>query len=192
MYPVCLWSVCIYMLSWFLAIEALIVALVPFCNASGLMNMGFDEALTVCPLICNYLWHWMLLLMVILCSSKSCQGGRVYLIRSSKESEFVSPISYPPCSVVVMICHDDYQKMKGFLIKHGSWDFAPHLMHGGSATHIMATWRVQTSGVNAPIVWLLAFLLNFSFCALVFKLSFFSLSPSLSPTSNHCFELLLP
>ena len=35
----------------------------------------------------------MLLLMVILCSSVSWQGRRVYLMRSSKEGEFVSPIT---------------------------------------------------------------------------------------------------
>jgi len=42
--------------------------------------------------------------------------------------------------------------MKGSLIQHGSWDFAPHLMRSGGATHIVAMWRVLTSGVNAPIV----------------------------------------
>ena len=90
--------------------------------------------------------------MVLLCLSVSCQGGRVYLMRSSKEGEFVNPISCPPGSMVVVMCHDDYQKMKGFLIRHGSWDFAPHLMRGGGTTHIVVTWRVLTSGVNAPIV----------------------------------------
>ena len=102
----------------------------------------------------------------------------------SKEGEFVSPISCPPCSVVVVVCHDDHQKMKGLLTEHGSWDFAPHLMQSGNATHIMATWRVLTSGVNAPTVWLLGFPLNFSFRALVFKLPFSSLSPSLFPISQ--------
>ena len=191
MYLICLWSVCIYMVSWFLTVGALIVALVPFCNTLGLMNMGFDKALMVCILVGNYSRHWMLLLTVLLCSSVSCQDGQVYLMRSSKEGEFISPISCPPGSMVVVMCHDDHQKMKGFLIGHGSWDFAPHLMLGGGATHTLATWCVLTSGVNAPIVWLLGFLLNFSFCALIFKLPFFSLSPSLSPTSNHCSELLL-
>ena len=155
------------------------------------MNIGFDETSTVCILVGNYSRHWMLLLMVFLCSSVSCQDGQVYLMRSSKEGEFFSPISCPSGSIVVVMCHDDHQKMKGFLIGHGSWDFTPHLMIGGGATHIMATWCVLTSGVNAPIVWLLGFLLNFSFCALIFKLPFFSLSPSLSPTSNHFSELLL-
>ena len=54
--------------------------------------------------------------------------------RSSREVEFVNPINGSPGSVVVLMCHDDHQKMKGFLIGHGSWDFAPHLMRGGGAT----------------------------------------------------------
>ena len=83
----------------------------------------------------------------------------------------------PPSFMVIMVCHDDYQKMKGFLTRLGSWDFAPHLMWSGSATHIMATWHVLTSGINAPTMWLLGFPLNFSFRALVFKLSFSSLFP---------------
>ena len=153
--------------------------------------MGFDEAPAVCQLIGNCLKHWMLLLMTRLCLFVLCQGGRVYLMRSSKEGEFVGPISCPPGSVVIVVCHDDHQKMKGFLSKHGSWGFASHLMCSGGATHIVATWRVLTSGINAPIVWLLGFLLNFSFCALVFKLPFFLLSPLLSPTLNHCFVHLL-
>ena len=94
----------------------------------------------------------MLLLTVLLCSSVSCQDGQVYLMRSSKEDEFVSPISCPPGSMVVVMCHDDHQKMKGFLIGHGSWDFTPRLMRGGGTTRVMATWRVLTNGVNALIV----------------------------------------
>ena len=90
--------------------------------------------------------------MVTLCLSVSDQGGRVCLLRSSKISEFDSPISCLLGSVVVMACHDDHQKMKGFLIKHGSWDFAPHLMRGGGIIYIVATWRVLTSRINAPIV----------------------------------------
>ena len=73
-------------------------------------------------------------------------------MRSSKEVKFVNPISCPSGSMVVMTCHGDHQKMKGFLTGHGSWDFAPHLMHGGSATCVVATWCVLTNGVNAPIV----------------------------------------
>ena len=96
----------------------------------------------------------MFLLMVPLCLSVSHRGVRVCLMRSSKEIEFVSPINCPPGSMVIVICHDDHQKMKGFVIQHGSWDFAPHLMHSGDATHTVATWRVLTSGVNAPIVTL--------------------------------------
>ena len=86
----------------------------------------------------------MLLLMVLLCSFMSCQGGRVHLMRSSRKVEFVSPINCPLGFVVVLMCHDDHQKMKGFLIGHGSWDFAPHLMRGGGATGVMATWCVLT------------------------------------------------
>ena len=84
--------------------------------------------------------------------SVSCQGGRVYLTRSSKKREFVGPINYPLGSVVVMACHDDHQKMKGFLPRHGSWGIIPHLMRSGGTTHIVATWRVLTGGVNAPFV----------------------------------------
>ena len=73
-------------------------------------------------------------------------------MRSSKEVEFVNPISCPPSSMVVVMCHDDHQKMKGSPTRYGSWDFTPHLMCGGGATRIVATWRVLTSGVNAPIV----------------------------------------
>ena len=94
----------------------------------------------------------MLSLMARLCLSVLCQGGRVYLMRSSKEGEFVGPISYPQGSVDVMVCNDDHQKMKGFLSRHGSWGFAPHLMHSGGATYIVATWSALTSGVNALIV----------------------------------------
>ena len=76
----------------------------------------------------------------------------MYLMRLSKEREFVNPISCPPSSVVTMVCQDDHQKMKGFLTRHGSCGFVPHLMRSGSATHIMATWHVLISGVNAPFV----------------------------------------
>ena len=78
--------------------------------------------------------------------------GQVHLMRSPKGVEFVSPINCPPGSVVIVMCHDDHQKMKGFLIGYGSWDFTPHLMGGGSATRVVATLRVLTSGVNSLIV----------------------------------------
>ena len=38
---------CLYMASLLLAVVAFIVTLVPFCNASGLNNVGFDELPTV-------------------------------------------------------------------------------------------------------------------------------------------------
>ena len=74
------------------------------------------------------------------------------LMRSSKERGPVSPISCPPGSMDVVVCQDDHRKMKGFLTKHGSWGFVPYLMHSGSATHIVATWSVLTSGDNVPFV----------------------------------------
>ena len=73
-------------------------------------------------------------------------------MRSSKGVEFVNPINYPPSSVVIVMSHNDHQKMKGFLFEYGSWDFTPRLMRGGGATRVMATWRVLTNGVNALIV----------------------------------------
>ena len=73
----------------------------------------------------------------------------MYLMRLSKEREFVSPISCPPSFVVAIVCQDDNQKMKGFLTRHGSWGFVPHLMRSGGTTHIVATWHVLISGVNA-------------------------------------------
>ena len=87
-----------------------------------------------------------------------------------EKREFVDPINYPPTFVVVMARHNDHQKMKSFLPRHGSWGNIPYLMRSGSAMRIVAIWRVLISGVNAPVVWLLGFSLNFSFFSLVFKL----------------------
>ena len=114
--------------------------------------MGFDETPTVCQLFSNCLSYLMLLLMTCLCSSMFNQGGRVYLMRSSREEGLVSPISCPVGFVVVAVCQDDHQKMKGSVTRHGSWVFVPHLKRSGDATRIVATWCVLTSGVNAPIV----------------------------------------
>ena len=86
-----------------------------------------------------------------------------------EKREFISPINCPPGSVVVMVCHDDHQKMKSFLPRHGSWGNVPYLMRSGSAMRIMAMWRVLINGVNAPVVWLLGFPLNFNSLSLVFK-----------------------
>ena len=68
----------------------------------------------------------------------------------------------PPGSVVVLACHDDHQKVKGFLLKHDSWGSVPHLMCSGNAIHIVATWHILTGGVNAPLVCLLGFSLSSS------------------------------
>ena len=71
---------------------------------------------------------------------------------SSRKGEFVGPISCPLGSVVIGACHDDHQKMNGFLPRHGSWGIVPHLMRSGGATRVVATWHVLTGGVNAPLM----------------------------------------
>ena len=148
MYLICLWSECVYTASWFLAVRGINCSfIVLFVMLSGPMNMGFDEAPTVCQLFGNCPKYWMLLLMALLCSSVLCQGGRVHLIRLSKEVEFVSPISCPSGFVVIVMCHDDHQKMNGFLTGHGSWDFALHLCVVVLPHVCVATWRVLTSVV---------------------------------------------
>ena len=69
----------------------------------------------------------------------------------------------PPGSLVVLTCHDDHRKMKGFLLKHDSWNSVPHLMRSGSVVCVMAMWHVLIGGFDAPLVCLLGFLLVFSF-----------------------------
>ena len=73
-------------------------------------------------------------------------------MRPSREEGFVSPISCPLSFVIIVVCQDDHRKMKGSMTRHGSWGFIPHLMRSGGVTRIVATWRVLTSGVNAPIM----------------------------------------
>ena len=130
--------------------------------------------------------------MTRLPSSMSWQGGWICLMRSFRQESSSVPSTAPPSSMVVIACHDDHQKVKGFLSRHGSWDLVPHLMHNGGVLHIMATWRALTSGVNAPLVWFLGSPLVLSFLCLVFKLPFFYLSPSLFPLFRlYCSMLLL-
>ena len=74
------------------------------------------------------------------------------LIRSFGQGSSSAPLAAPSVSVVVIACHDDHQKVKGFLPRHGSWDLVSHLMRNGGFVHIMATWHAMTSGVNAPLV----------------------------------------
>ena len=50
----------------------------------------------------------MFLLIALLCSFVSHRGGQVHLMRLSREIEFDSPISCPPGSEVVEMCHDDH------------------------------------------------------------------------------------
>ena len=56
----------------------------------------------------------------------------------------------PPGSVVVPACHDDHQKVKGFLLKHDYWGSVSHLMLSGSTIHIVATWLVLIGGSLIP------------------------------------------
>ena len=65
-------------------------------------------------------------------------------------------------------------------------------MHSGNATHAVATWHVLISGVNAPIVGLLGFPVEFQF----FVPWFLNFSTPHFPfhffqTPNHCSEQFL-
>ena len=51
------------------------------------MNVGFDEATMIWQLFGNCPRYWILSLMTCLSPSVSCQGGRKYSIRSSREKE---------------------------------------------------------------------------------------------------------
>ena len=121
-------------------------------------------------------------------------GGWRYLIGLSRQESSLVLLAAPPSFVVVITCHDDHQKVKGFLPRHNSWGFIPYLMQSawalmrsGGAVHIMATWHVMAGGVNAPLVWLFGFSTSFlAFLCLVFKLPFSSLSSSLFPFPRHC------
>ena len=42
------------------------------------------------------------------------------LMRSSGKESSSVPSTAPPGSVVVIVCHNDHQKVKGFLPRHGS------------------------------------------------------------------------
>ena len=83
--------------------------------------------------------------------------------------------------MVIIVCHDDHQKVEGCLPKHDSWGFVPCLTQSGGAlmcnggtVHIVATWHVMAGGVNAPLVWLFGFLASFQFFCVWF-LNFLSL-----------------
>ena len=83
---------------------------------------------------------------------------------SSKPRGLLVPSTAPPPgSVIVLVCHDDHQKVKGFLLKCGSWGSVPHLVRSGSAAHIVAIWPVLSGGFNAPLLWPLRFLAVFQF-----------------------------
>ena len=65
--------------------------------------------------------------------------------------------------MIVLVCHDDHQKVKGFLLKHDSWGSVPHLVRSGGATHVVATWCVLSDEVNAPLLVPLRFPSVFQF-----------------------------
>ena len=104
--------------------------------------------------------------------------------------------------MVVLMCHDDHQKMKGFLLRHGSWGSVPHLMRSGGTICIVATWYVMIGGFNAPLMCLLGFPLVFSFScpvllnflSFLFLLHFLSFAPLLPyvSSSSSSFSYIYP
>ena len=106
------------------------------------------------------------------------RNGRWGLMGLSGQGGLLGLSVAPPSFVVVFMCHDDDQKMKGFLSRHDFWGFVPHLMRSGNIVHIVVTWHILTSGVNTPLMCLLG--LIFDFLCLVFKHPFFFLSSLLS------------
>ena len=70
--------------------------------------------------------------------------------------------------MAVLVCHDDRQKVKGFLLKCDFWGFIPHLMRSGGARHVVATWHVLSGGFNAPLHVTLGFPTVFQFFVLNF------------------------
>ena len=89
------------------------------------------------------------------------------MILSEQRGSLV-PSTAPPGSVVVFTCHNDHQKVKGFLLKHDSWGFIPLLMRSGGAKHVVATWHVLSGGFNALLRVTLGFPANFQFSVLSF------------------------
>ena len=87
---------------------------------------------------------------------------------SSKPRGSSVPLAAPSSSVVILACHDNHQKVKGFLLRRDSWGFVPHLMHSGGARHVMAMWRVLSGGFNAPLRVTLGFPTAFQLSVLSF------------------------
>ena len=118
--------------------------------------------------------------MAHLLSSMVWRDGWRYLTSSSGQ-EGSSVLSTTPLgSMVGLACHDDHQKVKGFLPRHDSWGSVPHLMSSGGAVPIVVTWHILMGRFDAPFVCLSSFPLIFSFLCPVFELPFFFLSSSLS------------
>lgn len=70
--------------------------------------------------------------------------------------------------MVVLACHDDRQKVKGFLLRCDSWGFVLHLMRSNDARHVVATWHVLSGGFNTPLHVTLEFPTVFQFFVLSF------------------------
>ena len=108
--------------------------------------------------------------MACLHSSVMWSGGQSCLLSSSEPrgSSIPSTAPPPPGSVAILMCHDDRQKVKGFLLKCDFWGFIPHLMRSGGARHVVATWHVLSGGFNAPLHVTLGFPTVFQFFVLNF------------------------
>ena len=96
-------------------------------------------------------------------------GGQSCLLSSSEpRGSSIPSTAPPPGSVAILMCHDDRQKVKGFLLKCDFWGFIPHLMRSGGARHVVATWHVLSGGFNAPLHVTLGFPTVFQFFVLNF------------------------
>ena len=125
-------------------------------------------------------------------SSMTWQGGQRWLIRLSRQEGSLvlstAPAPPPPQgSVVVLTCHDNHQKVKGFLLRRDSWGFVLYLMRSGSTVHIVAMWCILTSGVNAPRVCLFGFPADFQFFVPSFYTSFLFSFFFTFPFFRHCY-----
>ena len=73
------------------------------------------------------------------------RNGRWGLMGLSGQGGLLGLLVAPPGFVVILTCHDGHQKMKGFLLRHDSWDCVPHLMCSGGAVRVVAMWHVLIS-----------------------------------------------
>ena len=129
---------------------------------------------------CNCSRYWILHLLACLPSSMTWQDGRRCLVGSSRqEGSLVLSVAPPPPKVLWSSLHvmTTTKRWKVSYSKMTLGVFFPHLMCSGNAVHIVATWHILTSGVNAPLVCLLGFSLSSSlsfFFAITVPCFFFS------------------